>query len=131
VLHRVAECCAVWLSVLCVAECCTVWLGVRDFRRLWVELSKTFRNGKHYNQRLDRPCFADIIFFPNVNNMCLCQAIQRYKHVVWVVLKPAEHNIINATEDETCFGILSYRQAITYGIKRDLTQQYERQPPTS
>jgi len=65
---------------------------VRDFRRLWVEKSRIFLSGEHYTQRLDRRDFPVTIFLRNVNKMCVCQLIQRYRHVVQFVLRTAEHN---------------------------------------
>ena len=53
-----------------------------DFKRLWVEKSRKFPSGKLYKQRLDGRGFAVTILLRNVNKMCVCQAIQRYRHVV-------------------------------------------------
>jgi hypothetical protein len=47
--------------------------------------------------------------------VCVCQPIQRYRHVVQFVLKTAEHNIRSGTEQATCFG---HQQAITKNIKQ-------------
>jgi hypothetical protein len=87
-------------------------IEVRDFRRLWVEKSRTFPSGK---LRLDRRGFAVTILRREVNKMCVCQGIQRDRQVVWFVLKTAEQNIRSGTEQETCFG---HHQAFTKKIKQ-------------
>jgi len=88
---------------------------VRDFRRLWVEKSRSFPSGKHYKQRLDRWGFPVTILLRNVNKMCVCQPIQRYRHVVQFVLKTAEHNIRIETEQATYFGLC---QVLTKNAKQ-------------
>jgi hypothetical protein len=85
---------------------------VRDFRRLWVEKSRTFPSSK---QRLDRRGLAVTILRRDVNKICVCQAIQRNRLVVWFVLKTAEQNIRSGTEHATCFG---HHQAVTKNIKQ-------------
>ena len=57
-------------------------IQVRDFSKLWVEMSWTFPSDKHYKQRLDRRGFPSTVFLRNFNKMCVCQLIQRYRHAV-------------------------------------------------
>jgi hypothetical protein len=85
---------------------------VRDFRKLWVEKSRTVPSG---NQRLAVRDFPVIVFLRNVKKMCVCQPIQRYRHVVCFVLKTAEQNIRCGTEQTKCF---AHHQAITENIKQ-------------
>ena len=85
---------------------------VREFRRLWVVMSRTVPSDK---QRLDRRGFPVTILLRNVNKLCVCQAIQRYRQLVQFVLKTAEHNIRSGTEQATCSG---HHQTITKNIKQ-------------
>ena len=59
--------------------------------------------------------FPVTILLRNVNKLCVCQPIQRYRHVVQFVLKTAEHNIRIETEQATYFGLC---QVLTKNAKK-------------